>query len=1521
MKNSANKQKRKNKNKFTLHEEKEKDRRNVESVNNENSFDLYEEYNKNVFPNTRNRVITIDASLQISNNKNVLERNKVSPKGLYINSKENIHYGSNENELFAEDIFENENFHEVNFVEDENMEYKTYNSYTNSKVKLLSKYLFQDKKKKTDNMQKKNKISKQEQQLSYKEYYYNNESSKENHNEFDSDIIKFLNRNKKSIEYDKQNEGHYKKGVIHTYDSNNKYNIKREKQKNYHVVKEDKNNHKHYQQDNADYYDAEQVDQDNEKEEREEGEEEDQERDNNSYSDDDRDNNGYSNDDGDKSSYSNDDGDKSSYSDDEGDNNDYDPNDNYYDGIGNLTEKKNCGDQICKHFLKNAYKNINMPTEGGIYDKKEEDYFEKEIMNPIEEDNKWNITAYDNYAGMYGNKNNYEIKFGSGKSGDDEEENIKNKEQMQNKNFVKINLNEINLKKTYIPCNKQHNIQRNGMEIKSPIRNTLNIGKPNLSINKYNFNTLNREDNLIKFNINANIRSSDNKPNGKEERISEFEYMPTSLRQNVYEGRGNYFLEKREAKRKEDLNFGEVEYKDHPFREEIEKKDINTEEKKKKNIKNFLDKIKRRKSNEDFLKRECSKYENSEKIDKKDKFKMKFTDILYTRTLGNFFSRNKNNIAKSLSPQRERDSSIDSSVTSSNTKKFDPNNYRKQHQKHDQFHDHNSHHGKNRTLLHMYAIKEELKYYKTGNSEKRLDNISNEEKIRIDNADYYMNSLGNEKVDILDSDGKTYDKGIFHKMPNVMNKQVFSSKRFDSCKFYNHVGVPNSALDNKINEYNKSSGNRRKSHLENLTISTSKHTFGDHTKIDDNTINSNSIINGIYNKSFHSTKYDLDAVTSSRQMIVKENIPPQHLQLCYKSTLGREKAIIGSENNQKEKDIMTQELDRRDEELDSRDEELDVKMDQTLSRKMIENNELKKRNENNDDVLTTPFYIKSKIDKVLKNSEIFERSARATFQQFDVKNKNFLHFSEIESLIQKLCFNLELPPVDKNILSIVYKDYDSSKNNSMNYTDFRQMYWDLLKQIKKKYYPTKNLKIKRNCIISRKKLGGYGYSSIYNYLSFKKILGCGAFGEVHLVEDNICKIYKVVKILKKKKLKNIKINEEINVLIYLDHPNIIKIFDVYENVDCTYIVMELCEGGELMDKVMNSAIFNEEYIKNIMFQILCAIAYMHSNNIAHKDLKPENILFKAKGDDTLKIIDFGLAELINQTEGVSKTAAGTILYMAPEVFKKNFTIKCDIWSAGVIMFFLFSKNLPFWGNTYEEIKLSIFKDEPDYKSLKGKLSQPALHMLKLMLQKDHTKRPMAAVLLHHPWFQGFLDPIVINQSTLNNIKSYMKQSNIRNIIVNIMAHELSVIDSHLKYINNLFCKIDTNHNGSLSHGEIYSVLSNTGIKKWDINRIVQALDINDRGSINYTEFIAGCYQWKNIESTFLKAAFNKIDKDEDGYISKSDIVTLMNDKVIESHDVDNFFMSVFRVKKGLSCERRANRINFEDFKAYLLSTF
>ncbi|SCO67327.1 calcium-dependent protein kinase 6, putative [Plasmodium vivax] len=1584
------KRKKKKKNLFSLKDGSEKDSTKVESTDDANSLTGSEppsggeERVPLQIAKGRNAPLR-EVAAGTTSTKTTAKKKKNAAKGIYPNVKrKDAPYGENEQEEFAEDIFENEIFDELQFVEDEHVEYKMYDSYSNAGLKLLSKYSVDDGKGESTKRKRKKKRQGKEgqeeagnvgqserQPESYAKYSYNDEEPLEgNHNEFDSDIIKFLNRNKKSVDYDKRNGRPFQKGGTYSYVASDSYGGKRGKQKQMHAAREDKDNYEHYREENADYYDRE-----------EEGGEEGEQSDS-SQSGDDRSGGSQSGDDYNTSAarYTYErgggvggsgkfkrggslgqEGEEDEEEDEEGEEDDEDEeeeadeeeevdeeeeddedeadeedeaDDGSESGPDPLERKDetNAEDPIRRRPLANELQYRNVSAGPHIYDKREDGHFENE-------ENTWNVTKKDPTERIYGGEKRHEIAFEHSRRGKEESPKVEYPEKRQNKKSININVSESDLKKSNTSYGRQYPTQRSAWGGKSPLRNALNIGNPNLSKDHYRFNLPGGEDKLIKFNIGGHAMGNGrSKSIYKDERINAFDHMIHSSHQSAHAGADDYFL----ATGDEEAGEGEEAEEEaeeaaasaaasstancadgrwgQPSREETQKaQDPQGEEKKKHNIKSFLDKIKHRKNNEDLLKREQSKYDHAERSEKKDKFKMKFTDILHARTLGNFFHRNKSVAAKSLSPQRERDASAELCVKSNGVEKFgwlhggragnhqmrgDNHQIRgdDQHSQRDDRYPQQHRQRDDRLPPQPYMIKDEVPHHSTRDAVKILDIFSDQGEATNDGA-------------ITHSGGSPYDdKGIPKRGSKNSQELSYrggsSPKEAIASKFYDSFKVAPTTWDGKKSDMGKLPERDKKNPKEEDPKAE------DFKTEDSKAIGSNDPTGEKQRRRYHTSRHELDADTSRKAPGKESNLPMVYEQLYYRSRpLGNENQMAQLEGDLKKGRQITLQGGN------GRDEEADVRMEQTLSRKMIENNELKKRNENNEEVLATPFYIKSKIDKVLKNREIFERSARATFQQFDVKNKNFLHFSEIESLIQKLCFNLELPPVDKNILSIVYKDYDSSKNNRMSYTDFRQMYWDLLKQIKKKYYPTKNLKIKRNCIISRKKLGGYDYSSIYNYLSFKKILGCGAFGEVHLVEDNICKLYKVVKILKKKKLKNIKINEEINVLIYLDHPNIIKIFDVYENVDCTYIVMELCEGGELMEKVVKSAIFNEDYIKNIMFQILCAIAYMHSNNIAHKDLKPENILFKSKGDDTLKIIDFGLAELINHTEGVSKTAAGTVLYMAPEVFKKNFTIKCDIWSAGVIMFFLFSKNLPFCGNTYDEIKLSIFKDEPDYKSLRGRLSQPALHMLKLMLEKDHTRRPMAAVLLHHPWFQGFLDPVQINPSTLSNIKAYMKQSNIRNIIVNIMAHELSVIDSHLKYINELFCKIDTNHNGSLSHGEIYAVLANAGIKKWDINRIVQALDINDRGSVTYTEFIAGCYRWKDIESTFLKAAFNKIDKDEDGYISKSDIVTLVQDKVIESHDVDNFFASVFLVKKGLSCERRANRINFEDFKEYLLSTF
>ena len=164
----------------------------------------------------------------------------------------------------------------------------------------------------------------------------------------------------------------------------------------------------------------------------------------------------------------------------------------------------------------------------------------------------------------------------------------------------------------------------------------------------------------------------------------------------------------------------------------------------------------------------------------------------------------------------------------------------------------------------------------------------------------------------------------------------------------------------------------------------------------------------------------------------------------------------------------------------------------------------------------------------------------------------------------------------------------------------------------------------------------------------------------------------------------------------LDHRSIIKFVDVFEDEQNLYIVMEMCSGGELFDRIIEKAgsgNHTEKDAARLMIQILDALEYCHERNIIHRDLKPENFLFRDKSEDSdLVIIDFGLSrEFDKSSEGFMKTRLGTPYYIAPEVLSRRYDAACDLWSTGVIMYILLCGSPPFWGDEDAEIFNKIRK--------------------------------------------------------------------------------------------------------------------------------------------------------------------------------------------------------------------------------------
>eukprot|EP00201_Polytomella_parva_P007314 CAMPEP_0175075824 /NCGR_PEP_ID=MMETSP0052_2-20121109/22298_1 /TAXON_ID=51329 ORGANISM="Polytomella parva, Strain SAG 63-3" /NCGR_SAMPLE_ID=MMETSP0052_2 /ASSEMBLY_ACC=CAM_ASM_000194 /LENGTH=376 /DNA_ID=CAMNT_0016344719 /DNA_START=95 /DNA_END=1225 /DNA_ORIENTATION=- len=220
------------------------------------------------------------------------------------------------------------------------------------------------------------------------------------------------------------------------------------------------------------------------------------------------------------------------------------------------------------------------------------------------------------------------------------------------------------------------------------------------------------------------------------------------------------------------------------------------------------------------------------------------------------------------------------------------------------------------------------------------------------------------------------------------------------------------------------------------------------------------------------------------------------------------------------------------------------------------------------------------------------------------------------------------------------------------------------------------------------------------------------------------------------------LEREIQVLIKVDHPNCIKLYDVYVTPRKVYLVTELVMGGELLDRVTERGNYPEKIASSIIRQILSGVAYLHKQGIVHRDLKLENMIMMNDNDDApIKIADFGLSKFFSP-ETVLSTMCGSPQYVAPEVLGvgdglKEYSPAVDMWSVGVILFILLSGYSPFDDDNdavlFEKIKKGNYDaDDPIWDNI----SLEAKHVVARLLTVDSSKRLTAEEALAHPWVQG-----------------------------------------------------------------------------------------------------------------------------------------------------------------------------------------
>jgi calcium/calmodulin-dependent protein kinase I len=244
-----------------------------------------------------------------------------------------------------------------------------------------------------------------------------------------------------------------------------------------------------------------------------------------------------------------------------------------------------------------------------------------------------------------------------------------------------------------------------------------------------------------------------------------------------------------------------------------------------------------------------------------------------------------------------------------------------------------------------------------------------------------------------------------------------------------------------------------------------------------------------------------------------------------------------------------------------------------------------------------------------------------------------------------------------------------------------------------------------------------------------------------------------------------RIYEEIDILRILgNHPSIIQLVDVDDTPELNRIrvVAELCEGGELYDRIQSKQFYPEQQAKVLVRNLLEAVAYIHSKGIMHRDLKPENILLASKHSDTdIKISDFGLARLSKDYPRRlprSHSICGSDFYLAPEVIKQEeYGREIDIWSVGVVAYVLLSGSLPFFHNVLHKLYRQIMERDLSFADERWKnVSKGAQDFILRLLQVRAGDRLTAEQALNHPWLRGTASNSFAAQNSFNQNQGHLQ---------------------------------------------------------------------------------------------------------------------------------------------------------------------
>nr|XP_043609148.1 calcium-dependent protein kinase 26-like [Erigeron canadensis] len=419
--------------------------------------------------------------------------------------------------------------------------------------------------------------------------------------------------------------------------------------------------------------------------------------------------------------------------------------------------------------------------------------------------------------------------------------------------------------------------------------------------------------------------------------------------------------------------------------------------------------------------------------------------------------------------------------------------------------------------------------------------------------------------------------------------------------------------------------------------------------------------------------------------------------------------------------------------------------------------------------------------------------------------------------------------------------------------------------------------------------------NLKDYYKLGKKLGNGQFGITYLcIEKATRKEFACKSIAKRKLISDddvVDVRREIEILHHLSgHPNVVSIKGAYEDAVSVYLVMELCAGGELFDRIIDKGHYSEREAAGLAKTIVSVIEGCHSLGVMHRDLKPENFLFLDEDEDSLmKIIDFGLSIFFKPGQ-VLTDVVGSPYYVAPEVLNKSYGPGADIWSAGVIIYILLCGVPPFYAESEDDIFEEVLHGKLDFSiDPWPKISDSAKDLIKKMLVRDQERRLTAHEVLCHPWISvdGVAPDKPLDPAVLIHLTRFSAMNKLKKMALRVIAAKLS--EEEIAGLKQMFKMIDTDNSGYITFEELKDGLKSFGanLEESEIYDLMQAADIDNNGIIEYEEFVAATLHLNKVyKEDSLYAAFSYFDKDGSGYITLNEIQQSCNELGIEDTQVE-----------------------------------